>query len=336
MANSIVITNESKASPTGEVAFTITNATNNAGKYQCKLRGIGQTKTDQFTLSGGAQVDASQSNKAIRQLDLPAKGTYQVPAKISPQAPAGEHKISLLVWSVADPDGDCAEGQVCTVTQAPPVPPKPFPWAIAGIIAGVVVIGAGVGTWLLVFHDDRPKLVEVPKLVGMSFNEAQQSLQKVSLAAQRGDIVNNGVSEGQVTDQDPKPSAKVAAKSTVKLSVAKHEAPPPPQDPTFVDFPRPMVSGFALDICREWGANCGKPAAGPFCATQGFVAASDFLTTQDSPPTRVIGTGQICKENFCDRISWVRCTKTPAFNKFIALDAVMLARNEQKRKIAGK
>ena len=72
----------------------------------------------------------------------------------------------------------------------------------------------------------------------------------------------------------------------------------------FID---PMVDGYAIDICREWGNNCGRPAADAFCIRQGFKSASYHEEKHDAPPTKIITSGKICDEPFCDRITLVVC-----------------------------
>lgn len=72
-------------------------------------------------------------------------------------------------------------------------------------------------------------------------------------------------------------------------------------------FRDPKVAGYALDVCRMWGVQCGKPAADAFCQSTGFEESVDYAVRMDSPPTRVIGDGQICSEPYCDRIVIVTC-----------------------------
>ncbi|HKO09237.1 MAG TPA: TIR domain-containing protein [Alphaproteobacteria bacterium] len=72
-------------------------------------------------------------------------------------------------------------------------------------------------------------------------------------------------------------------------------------------FDNPLVEGVALDFCRTWARDCGKPAADAFCQSQGFAAAIDFTRQPHAPPTRVIGSGQVCNGANCARIDAVTC-----------------------------
>ena len=72
-------------------------------------------------------------------------------------------------------------------------------------------------------------------------------------------------------------------------------------------FDNPMVEGVALDNCRTWARDCGKPAADAFCQSQGFAAAIDFARQPHAPPTRVISSGQVCNGGNCARITSVTC-----------------------------
>jgi hypothetical protein len=66
-------------------------------------------------------------------------------------------------------------------------------------------------------------------------------------------------------------------------------------------FASPVWNGHRLDVCLQWGANCGKPAADAFCRKNGFSeslhAESDAEAGRGT--TRVIGTGQVCSGSFC-------------------------------------
>jgi hypothetical protein len=92
---------------------------------------------------------------------------------------------------------------------------------------------------------------------------------------------------------------------------ASTPTPPPPPPPRLVEFDNPRIEAggrlVGLDVCREWGANCGQAAATAFCQQKGHGAAHSFKVTQDAPPTAIISTKQVCDAPGCDRINWIQC-----------------------------
>lgn len=88
------------------------------------------------------------------------------------------------------------------------------------------------------------------------------------------------------------------------------------------DFAKPKQGGNRLDWCYDWSVGCGKKAADAWCKAKGFEEASAFSIATDigaSQPTRLIGTGAVCDQAFCDGFSNITCkTSTPqkmTFNK---------------------
>ena len=106
--------------------------------------------------------------------------------------------------------------------------------------------------------------------------------------------------------------------STPPAQASSPGVPPPPVPARLVEFNDPRVQvgneSLPVDICLNWGVNCGKPAADAYCQSKGEGVAAKFNMAQDSPPTWVQGDGKACRDAFCDRITWIQCSKTPILN----------------------
>ena len=79
-----------------------------------------------------------------------------------------------------------------------------------------------------------------------------------------------------------------------------------------VTFDAPAVGSQPLDLCLAWGANCGKPAADAWCVNNGFTESVSHVVMEDVgliTPTRLISTGAVCDQEFCDAIAFVTCTR---------------------------
>ena len=80
-------------------------------------------------------------------------------------------------------------------------------------------------------------------------------------------------------------------------------------------FANPKVSGQRLDLCLEWGTGCGKPSADAWCVSKGFTTSSNHVVAHDIgavTPTRLMSTGAVCDQPFCDGFSQVTCFKPGA------------------------
>lgn len=83
---------------------------------------------------------------------------------------------------------------------------------------------------------------------------------------------------------------------------------PEPEDEVF-RAPR-IRGGYRLDWCLRWAADCGRPAADEFCRRRGFRRAGDFEMDEDighRDPTRIITSGRVCNQRFCDGFRYIRC-----------------------------
>jgi len=74
-------------------------------------------------------------------------------------------------------------------------------------------------------------------------------------------------------------------------------------------FANPEWDGHRLDFCREWGTNCGQPAADAFCQAHGFSGALHAAADRDPgySSTRVISSGQVCDQPFCRGFQQIIC-----------------------------
>ena len=85
-------------------------------------------------------------------------------------------------------------------------------------------------------------------------------------------------------------------------------------------FNQPMHMGDRLDICLQWGINCGKPAADAFCQTRGYQKSSGHTIAHDVgavTPTRLLSTGAKCDQGFCDAFQAISCWKPSPTQVFL-------------------
>jgi hypothetical protein len=79
-----------------------------------------------------------------------------------------------------------------------------------------------------------------------------------------------------------------------------------------VKFSAPMWKGDRLDWCLNWSTGCGKGAADAYCKTRGYQNAIKFEQAADigsQQQTRLMATGVVCDQNFCDGFKSITCSK---------------------------
>ncbi len=77
-------------------------------------------------------------------------------------------------------------------------------------------------------------------------------------------------------------------------------------------------TGYNLDWCFTWAAQCGQPAANAYCRNQGFERATGFAKRGNGSPTRLLGTGAICSQPGCDTFSYIDCQRAPTTVRYDA------------------
>src|SRR6478672_6230006 len=152
-----------------EVSFTASNTGSKSIAGRAKLVPLGLAKAAWLSLEGEQERNFAKGE--AHQLT--------VHIAVPPGTPVGKYSFRLNIISVENPDDEFTEGpsvsfevKELTVAQAPA---RKFPWWIVAV-AAVVVLGAGIIIWLLL-----PEKVKMPKIVGMPFEEAVNSLNTAKL-----------------------------------------------------------------------------------------------------------------------------------------------------------
>ena len=75
-------------------------------------------------------------------------------------------------------------------------------------------------------------------------------------------------------------------------------------------FVSPKIGANRLDWCLNWGSGCGEPAATAWCKSKGFAKSVDSEEDNDiggSSPTRLLSTGAVCDQPYCDGFTFITC-----------------------------
>lgn len=76
-------------------------------------------------------------------------------------------------------------------------------------------------------------------------------------------------------------------------------------------FVNPKIGSNRLDWCLNWGSGCGEPAATAWCKSKGYNKSVDSEEDNDigaSSPTRLLSTGAVCDQNYCDGFTFITCS----------------------------
>ena len=243
------------ASGQGKKIFNVTN------KLSTPLRGTLRAFGVPPEQNGWYQVDGEIER------DFPTGDRLEnvvVNVKLPPGTAPGKYRMRLDAYSSRNPEEDFTQGpEVGVVLPAPLVEKegKGIPWWVWVVIAVVLLLIAGLGTWLV--------------------------LRQLPAKTDDG---------GGTTTGTPAPTTQ--------------------------DYDNPQINGVALDLCREWGTNCGKPAADAFCVQNKWDTALHFTFVENKPPTVVISGNQTCNDASCDRIDFIQCGKNVKFNPAFTLRTV--------------
>jgi hypothetical protein len=75
-------------------------------------------------------------------------------------------------------------------------------------------------------------------------------------------------------------------------------------------FDNPMIGTNRLDWCVNWGTGCGADAATAWCKSNAYDHSVDVKQAPDigaSAPTKLIATGEVCDQSYCDGFTSITC-----------------------------
>lgn len=80
--------------------------------------------------------------------------------------------------------------------------------------------------------------------------------------------------------------------------------------PSTKRYYEPELDGYRLDWCKEWGNNCGYPAALAYCEAKGYRMASSYPKDNNiGETTKVFNSGQLCSSSHCDSFRYIDCSQ---------------------------
>src|SRR4029077_8929275 len=180
-----------------EVSFTASNTGPKSIAGRAKLVPLGSAKAAWLSLEGEQERNFAKGE--AHQLT--------VHIAVPPGTPVGKYSFRLNIISVENPDDEFTEGPSVSFEVkelAPAAPPaRKFPWWIVAV-AAVVVLGAGIITWLLITQK-----IPVPNIVGEDISKAKVLLEDAKLRL-KTEAKSRGAKPGTIVDQNPKPDSRVA------------------------------------------------------------------------------------------------------------------------------
>jgi WD40 repeat protein len=189
-----------------EVSFTASNTGPKPIAGRVKLVALGSAKAAWLSLEGEQERNFAKGE--AHQLT--------VHIAVPPGTAVGKYSFRLNIISVENPDDEFTEGPSVSFEVkelAPAAPPaRKFPWWIVAV-AAVVVLGAGIITWLLI-----PQKIKVPDVIGVPVEKAGKILQGKRLRL-RTELKSEGENPGTIIDQNPKKDEPVAPGTVITAFV---------------------------------------------------------------------------------------------------------------------
>jgi beta-lactam-binding protein with PASTA domain len=219
------------AKRTGEVTVTVTNSSGafKKGFVRCMPQGSG----DKDQKRPDIEIDGEKE----RPFEKGAAQQFKIKVSAKPEVKEGTYQFRVDVANSADPEGDWTEGPVIEITapkvgvEAPTPGGGPKWWIFLIVGAAVLLIGGVV--LFFVFRNPGKESVEVPNLVGMTFEEAEKAAAAANLKV---DIAEAAKGDGKKDEKkeekkdEPKKDEKKDAKDDFKKEDKKESKDDPKKE----------------------------------------------------------------------------------------------------------
>ncbi len=251
----------------GEVTVTVTNSSQAFKKGFVRYVPLGATDPTQ------KRPDLVIDGEKERPFEKGAAQQFKIKISAKPEVKEGTYQYRLDVANSADPEGDWTEGPAIEVTvpkvgAVVPTTGGPKWWIFVVIGAAVLLIGGLV--LFFVFHNSGD--IDVPDLVGLTFEEAEKAAEDAHLKVEvaesdkeekkddkkdanpvdrkaddkkAGDPPKNGP-KGRVKSQDPAAHEKASSGSVISVVMEKEGVAPPEGQ----KHPVPAVKGLTIDAAK--------------------------------------------------------------------------------------
>jgi hypothetical protein len=200
----------------GQTTFTVNNATDKALSTEFQIEATAPAKPEYFQVERPFRV-------------MPPKGAEQVKVTLAapPDADGTGSFTIVAIWRERSEEFRTKGAAVGVTlkkatTPAPAPTPTKMPWWIWLLIAGFVLLLAGILTyalWPKGGSDDA--VVTVPAIEGVEIEEATALLKKMGLEIQETTVTSGPGKPGTVVTQNPRAKVRVARGSTVRVTVRK-------------------------------------------------------------------------------------------------------------------
>ena len=155
--------------------------------------------------------------KTDRHFDVDKEETFTVKIAVPPKSSPGTYTFRLdTVWIDQTDQGD-AGGAIAFTVAAPATKPTGFPLWLIAVIA-VVVIGLGVGLWL-VLRNSGPT---VPDLTGKTVSDADSALHAIGMTLDENDVKtveSKPENAGKIISQSPAAGQKGAKGQAIQVTL---------------------------------------------------------------------------------------------------------------------